>query len=175
VSCEVPLPGDRGALSGSAESRSSNPRCPTPSRTTSIVQGSACGEPVRNIGARRSSIPGLRCDSSFDAGEYYCDASYSSLGEAVVNYLERVGIRTQLRPLERAAFFAQYREKKLSHIVQIGSGAFGNAATGIEAFVAAGGAYVAHSRSRSGPSGTRIAEGCASSADSAPPAAVAID
>jgi peptide/nickel transport system substrate-binding protein len=45
-------------------------------------------------------------------------------------------------PLERAAFFAQFREKKLKNIVQVGSGAFGNAATRMEAFVAAGGAYV---------------------------------
>jgi peptide/nickel transport system substrate-binding protein len=80
--------------------------------------------------------------SGFDAGDYYCDVSYGNLAEAVVNYLKAVGIRTQLRPLERAAFFAQWREKKLRNIVQGGSGAFGNAATRVEAFVAAGGAYV---------------------------------
>ncbi len=62
----------------------------------------------------------------FDAGAYYCDASYSNLAEAVTNYLKNVGIQTELRPLERAAFFAQYREKKLGNIVQVGSGAFGN-------------------------------------------------
>jgi peptide/nickel transport system substrate-binding protein len=80
--------------------------------------------------------------NGFDAGDYYCDASYDNLAEAVVNYLKAVGIRAQLRPLERAAFFAQWREKKLRNIVQAGSGAFGNAATRLEAFVTAGGAYV---------------------------------
>src|SRR5262249_47292256 len=80
--------------------------------------------------------------SGFDGGEYYCDASYTNVGEAVVNYWKAVGIRMQLRPLERAAFFAQYREKKLRDVIQAGSAAFGNAATRIEAFVAAGGAYV---------------------------------
>jgi len=75
-------------------------------------------------------------------GHYYCDASYSNLAEATVNYLAAVGIRMAIVPLERAAFFAQYREKKLRNVVQVGSGAFGNAATRIEAFVAAGGAYV---------------------------------
>jgi peptide/nickel transport system substrate-binding protein len=80
--------------------------------------------------------------NGLDAGDYYCDASYDNLAEAVVNYLKAVGIRAQLRPLERAAFFAQWREKKLRNIVQAGSGAFGNAATRLEAFVAAGGAYV---------------------------------
>jgi len=80
--------------------------------------------------------------NGFDAHDYYCDSSYASLGEAVVNYLKAVGIQTQMRPLERAAFFSQFREKKLKDVVQVGSGAFGNAATRIEAFVATGGAYV---------------------------------
>ncbi len=77
----------------------------------------------------------------FDAGDYYCDASYSNLGEAVVNYFKAVGIRAQLRPLERAAFFAQHGEKKLRNVVQASSGAFGSAATRIQGFVAAGGPY----------------------------------
>jgi peptide/nickel transport system substrate-binding protein len=83
--------------------------------------------------------------NGFDAGHYYCDASYSNLAEGVVNYLGAVGIRTDIVPLERAAFFAQFREKKLKNVVQAGSGTFGNAATRMEAFVAAGGAYVYNS------------------------------
>jgi peptide/nickel transport system substrate-binding protein len=80
--------------------------------------------------------------NGFDAGAYYCDGSYANVAETVVDYLKAVGIKTQLLPLERAAFFSQFREKKLKNIVQAASGAFGNAATRIEAFVAAGGAYV---------------------------------
>jgi peptide/nickel transport system substrate-binding protein len=80
--------------------------------------------------------------SGFDAGEYYCDTSYANLGEAVLGFLQAVGIRAQLRPLERAAFFKGYAEKKFRNIIQGASGAFGNAATRLEAFVAAGGAYV---------------------------------
>jgi len=79
--------------------------------------------------------------NGFDAGEYYCDASYANLGEAVVNYLQAVGIRTQLRPLERAAFFLQNGQKKLKNIIQTASGAFGNTATRLDAFVAAGGTF----------------------------------
>jgi peptide/nickel transport system substrate-binding protein len=78
----------------------------------------------------------------FDAGDYYCDASYENVAEAVVNYFKAVGIQTKLLPLERAAFFSQFREKKLRNLIQAGSGAFGNAATRIEAFVATGGTYV---------------------------------
>ena len=77
----------------------------------------------------------------FDAGDYFCDASYGSLGEAVVNYLKTVGIRLQLRALERAAFFAQHREKKLRNVVQASSGAFGGAATRLESFVVGSGAF----------------------------------
>ena len=53
-----------------------------------------------------------------------------------------VGIRAKLRPLERAAFFKGYAEKKFKNLIQGGSGAFGNAATRLEAFVVKGGTYV---------------------------------
>jgi peptide/nickel transport system substrate-binding protein len=76
-----------------------------------------------------------------DGGEFHTDAS-SNLPEHVVNYLQAVGIRVKLRPLERAALLKGYSEKKFKGLVLAGSGAFGNAATRIEAFVAAGGAYV---------------------------------
>jgi peptide/nickel transport system substrate-binding protein len=79
--------------------------------------------------------------SGFDAGDYHCDSSYANLGEAAVNYLNAVGIRVKLRPLERAAFIAQNRDKKLKNIIQMGSGAAGNTATRLDAFVAAGGTF----------------------------------
>jgi peptide/nickel transport system substrate-binding protein len=79
--------------------------------------------------------------NGLDGGEYFCDSSYANLGEAVVNYLKAAGIRTQLRPLERAAFIAQNRDKKLKNIIQTASGAAGNAATRLDAFVAAGGTF----------------------------------
>jgi peptide/nickel transport system substrate-binding protein len=80
--------------------------------------------------------------NGFDAGEYFCDATYANLAEAVLNNLQAVGIHAKLRPLERAAFFKEYSEKKLKNIIQGGSGAFGNTATRLEAFVVKGGAYV---------------------------------
>ena len=79
--------------------------------------------------------------NGFNAGDYTVDSSYASVGEAIVNYLGAVGIIAKVRPLERAAFFTQYREKKLHNLVQSGSGAAGNAATRIEAFVSAEGLY----------------------------------
>jgi peptide/nickel transport system substrate-binding protein len=80
--------------------------------------------------------------NGFDAGEYTCDGSYANLGEAVLNDLQAVGIRAKLRPLERAAFFKGYAEKAFKKLIQGQSGAFGNTATRLEAFVVKSGAYV---------------------------------
>ena len=78
----------------------------------------------------------------FDAGDYTCDTSYSNIAETIINDFRTIGIRTRLRPLERAGFFKEYAEKKLKNVIQGSSGAYGTAATRVEAFVAAGGAYV---------------------------------
>ena len=51
------------------------------------------------------------------------------------------GFAAAVPPLERAAFFKGYADKKFRNLIQGASGAFGNAATRIEAFVAAGGTY----------------------------------
>jgi peptide/nickel transport system substrate-binding protein len=97
--------------------------------------------PVFDPGQARKLLAEAGYRNGFDAGSYYCDASYANLGEAVVNYLKAVGIRTQLVALERAAFIAQNRDKKLKNVIQTASGAAGNAATRIDAFVAAGGTF----------------------------------
>jgi peptide/nickel transport system substrate-binding protein len=78
----------------------------------------------------------------FDAGDLWCDAATATMSEALAGYLQAVGIRVKLRPLERAAFFKAYQEKKLKGIIYSISGAFGNAATRLETFVVAGGPYV---------------------------------
>src|SRR5262245_46053906 len=79
--------------------------------------------------------------NGFDAGTLSADLSFTTTGEAVVNDLRAAGIRTALRPLERAALFKEYQERRLRHIVYAGSAAFGNAATRLEAFVASTGGY----------------------------------
>src|SRR5262245_62990179 len=43
--------------------------------------------------------------------------------------------------MERAAFFKEYSEKRLKHVVQSTSAAMGSAATRLDAFVAAGGLF----------------------------------
>ena len=77
--------------------------------------------------------------SGFDAGDYTCEQPFASLGEAIVTYLGAVGIRARLRPLERAAFMAQW--KKATHLHQSQSSSFGNAITRIERHMISGGDF----------------------------------
>jgi peptide/nickel transport system substrate-binding protein len=80
--------------------------------------------------------------NGFDAGDLWCDAATSAMSEALAGYLQSAGIRVKIRPLERAAFFKGFQEKKLKNLVYALSGAFGNAATRLENFTVAGGPYV---------------------------------
>ena len=99
--------------------------------------------PVHSAARAKALLAEAGHPNGFDAGEFYCDGSYGNLGEAVLNNLQAVGIRARLRPLERAAFFSGYSDKKFrGGLIQASSGAFGNAATRLEAFVVTGGAYV---------------------------------
>jgi peptide/nickel transport system substrate-binding protein len=71
----------------------------------------------------------------FDAGECTTDTVYTALVEAAANDLAPVGIRLKVRPMERAAIHATWKEKTVKNLTRMGSGAFGNAATRIEAFI----------------------------------------
>src|SRR5881296_440031 len=75
----------------------------------------------------------------FDAVEVATDIVFTPEAEAVINGLQAIGIRARLRPLERAGFYKADQEKQFKHLVRVGSGAAGNAATRIEAFVISGG------------------------------------
>jgi peptide/nickel transport system substrate-binding protein len=80
--------------------------------------------------------------NGFDAGDYYLDISYANVQEAVAGYLQQIGIRTKLVPRERAAHWSTYADKKYKNLAYTASGAFGNTATRLEAYVAGGGSYV---------------------------------
>src|SRR5919198_515110 len=79
--------------------------------------------------------------NGFEAGDLWCDAATSPAAEAIVTYLQAVGIKTKLRPIERAGFMKEYQEKKLRNLIYGLSGIFGNAATRIEVFTASSGMY----------------------------------
>jgi peptide/nickel transport system substrate-binding protein len=80
--------------------------------------------------------------NGFDAGLLYCDSSYSNMAEVSLNNLAAIGINLKLQPIERAGFFAGYSAKKYPRgVIQGASGAFGNAATRLAAFVVKDGAF----------------------------------
>jgi peptide/nickel transport system substrate-binding protein len=79
--------------------------------------------------------------NGFDAGDLWCDASAATYAEPLLNYLLAVGIKTRLRPLERAGFLKAYQEKKLKNVIYGLSGIFGNAATRMEPFVVSTGGF----------------------------------
>ena len=88
--------------------------------------------PVYDPDKARQLLAEAGYKNGFDAGDYHCDSSYANIGEAIVDNFAAIGIRTRLRPLERAAYIKEYSEKKLKNVIQAGPGAFGNAATRIE-------------------------------------------
>ena len=99
-------------------------------------------EPVYDPARAKQLLAEAGYPGGFDAGEHYVDSSYSNFGEAVLDNLLAVGIRAKLRPLERAAFFEGYSNRKFrSGIIQAASAAFGNAATRLAAFLVKGGPY----------------------------------
>ncbi len=75
----------------------------------------------------------------FDAVEVATDVVFAPEAEAVINGLQTIGIRARLRPMERAAFYKADQDKQFKHLIRVGSGTAGNAATRIEAFVVSGG------------------------------------
>src|SRR6266849_931040 len=79
--------------------------------------------------------------NGFDAGDLTPQPPFATMGEAVANYLAAVGIRTRLRSMERATYMEAWRAKKLQGLIANASGAQGNAAARIEAFVVSGSAY----------------------------------
>lgn len=79
--------------------------------------------------------------NGFDAGEITPNPPFYPFAEATANFLSAVGIKLKMRTMERAAFFTSWREKKLPNLILGVSGAFGNAATRIEAFAVSGGSY----------------------------------
>jgi peptide/nickel transport system substrate-binding protein len=79
--------------------------------------------------------------NGFDAGELVPIPPFFTTGEAVVNYLNAVGIRVKMRLMERAAFYAAWREKKLPSLFITGAGASGNAASRVADFIYSQGIY----------------------------------
>jgi peptide/nickel transport system substrate-binding protein len=79
--------------------------------------------------------------NGFDAGDLTPLPPYTSLGEAVGDYLRTIGIRTSVRTMERATFMTNWREKKVRGLLIGATGAAGNAAARLEPFFTKNGIY----------------------------------
>ena len=79
--------------------------------------------------------------SGFDAGELYPWPPYFSMGEAIGGYLAAVGIKTRIRTMERAAFYAALASKKLRGLCVCINAVYGNAASRMAETVPSDGAF----------------------------------
>jgi peptide/nickel transport system substrate-binding protein len=79
--------------------------------------------------------------NGFESGDLSPLPPYTALGEAVASYLQAIGIKSRVRTMERAAFLASWREKKLKGLLIGATGAGGNAAARLEPFVTRTGIY----------------------------------
>ena len=79
--------------------------------------------------------------NGFDAGELHQLPPYFSLGEAIVNYFQAVGIRIRMRSMERAAYFALIQSKKAKGVCVCSSALYGNAASRLSEVIPSDGAW----------------------------------
>jgi peptide/nickel transport system substrate-binding protein len=79
--------------------------------------------------------------NGLDAGEFTPIPGFSTVADAALNNLNAVGIRTRMRPMERAAFYASWQEKKLRGLFLTAVGNSGNASSRVETFMTSKGSY----------------------------------
>jgi peptide/nickel transport system substrate-binding protein len=79
--------------------------------------------------------------NGLDAGEFVPIPGFPTVAESAVNYLAAVGIRLKIRPMERAAFYAAWQQKKIKGVFLTAVGNSGNAASRVESFIQSKGAY----------------------------------
>jgi peptide/nickel transport system substrate-binding protein len=79
--------------------------------------------------------------NGFDAGDLYPWPPYFSAGEAIANDLLAVGIKTRVRTMERAAFYAALGSKKLKGLCMCLNAVYGNAASRMSETVPSDGAF----------------------------------
>jgi peptide/nickel transport system substrate-binding protein len=79
--------------------------------------------------------------NGFDGGDLYPWPPYFSTGEAISSNLGAIGIRTRVRTMERAAFYATLATKKLKGICMCVNAVYGNAASRLSETVPSDGAF----------------------------------
>src|SRR5207245_1050194 len=103
------------------------------------VISSAAPSP-RSSSAHPASRSSRRCSTGC-TGSTSSTSSIRSRPGTIAAYVPAIGIKSRVRPMERAAFFAAWREKKLHGLLIGATGAAGNAAARLEPFFTKGGIY----------------------------------
>jgi peptide/nickel transport system substrate-binding protein len=97
--------------------------------------------PAFDPGRARQLLAEAGYPNGLDAGDFAAIPGFPTVAESVVNYLNAAGIRVRLRAMERAAFYASWKEKQLRGIFMTAAGNSGNAASRVESFIQSKGAY----------------------------------
>jgi len=79
--------------------------------------------------------------NGFDGGDLHPWPPYYSAGEAINAYLSAVGIRTRVRTMERATFYAELAAKKLRGVCMCVNAVYGNASSRLSETVPSDGAF----------------------------------
>jgi peptide/nickel transport system substrate-binding protein len=79
--------------------------------------------------------------NGLDAGEFVPIPGFPTVAESAVNYMGAVGIRVKIRPMERAAFYAAWQQKKIRGVFLTAVGNSGNAASRVQEFIYSKGSY----------------------------------
>jgi peptide/nickel transport system substrate-binding protein len=79
--------------------------------------------------------------NGLEAGDFVGIPGFPTVAESVVNDLTAAGIRVKMRATERAAFYSDWKDKKLRGLFMTAVGNSGNAASRVESFIQSKGAY----------------------------------
>jgi peptide/nickel transport system substrate-binding protein len=79
--------------------------------------------------------------NGLEAGDFVGIPGFPTVAESVVNDLTAAGIRVKMRTTERAAFYSDWKDKKLRGLFMTAVGNSGNAASRVESFIQSKGAY----------------------------------
>jgi peptide/nickel transport system substrate-binding protein len=79
--------------------------------------------------------------NGLDAGEFVPIPGFPTVAESALTYMNAVGVRLKMRAMERAAFYATWREKKIRGVFMTAVGNSGNAASRVQEFIQSKGSY----------------------------------
>jgi peptide/nickel transport system substrate-binding protein len=97
--------------------------------------------PPYDAGKAKQLLAEAGYPNGIDAGDFVPIPPFFATAEAAINNLNAVGIRVKMRVVERATFYAQWREKKLRGLFLTAVGNSGNAASRVAEFIYSKGSH----------------------------------